>query len=209
MDKLALTKGIEVESTQKYPNPYTKQQLRAMQRFSANQCSKIANSAYDVFINYRRSDGKRTIAPLLHDYLVNLGVKPFLDTIGMKPGHGLFDHIDEAIHGCKVGVAILSPGYCDSYFCLHELALLRESKKRVVPIFYDIKPSQLLVKDSACYPHNVLRRFRLAVEETKYTVGLTFDSSNGDWSELLRKASDAVLMNLREVEDEENRIRLR
>ncbi|XP_061356879.1 probable 2' cyclic ADP-D-ribose synthase BdTIR [Gastrolobium bilobum] len=170
-----------------------------MQRFSANRFSKIANSAYDVFINYRRIDSQKTIAPLLHEYLVNLDVKPFMDTIDMKPGHRLFDHIDEAIHGCKVGVAVLSPGYCDSYFCLHELALLSEYKKRVVPIFYDIKPSELLVKDSACYPHNVLRRFSSALEETKYTVGLTFDSSKGDWSELLRKASDAVLMNLLEV----------
>ena len=150
-----------------------------MQRFLANQCCKISKPAYDVFINHCRIDSKRTIAPLLYDHLMNLEIRPFLDTIHMKPGHKLFHHIDKAIHGCNVGVAVLSPSYCDSYFCLYELALLRECNKRVVPIFYDIKPSQLRVKDNACYPPQVLRRFSSALEETKNTVGVTFDSLKG------------------------------
>ncbi|KAE9591755.1 putative TIR domain-containing protein [Lupinus albus] len=128
-------------------------------------------------------------------------VKSFLDSMNMKPGDKLFDHIDKAIVGCKVGVAVFSPRYCDSYFCLHELALLMENKKRVVPIFFDVKPSQLLVKDNGTRSLKQLQRFRFALEEAKNTVGLTFDSFNGDWSELLRDASNAVIMNLVEVEE--------
>ena len=97
----------------------------------------------------------------------------------MKPGDKLFDHIDKAILGCKVGVAVFSPSYCESYFCLHELALLIESKKRIVPIFYDVKPSELQVNDDRSRPAVELHRFRLALEEAKYTVGLSYDSSKG------------------------------
>lgn len=97
----------------------------------------------------------------------------------MKPGDKLFDKIDSAIRGCKVGVAVFSPRYCDSYFCLHELALMMESNKKVIPIFCDIKPSQLCVVDNGQCPSEKLQRFRLALEEAKNTVGLTFNSSKG------------------------------
>ncbi|XP_029125214.1 TMV resistance protein N-like [Cajanus cajan] len=174
-----------------------------MQRLPATLCRKIARPACDVFINHRGIDTKRNIAGLLYDRLTKVRVKSFLDSMNMKPGDRLFDHIDRAILGCKVGVAVFSPRYCDSYFCLHELALLMESKKRVVPIFYDVKPSQLVVKDNGTCPAKELQRFSLALEEAKYTVGLTFDPLKGDWSEILRDASDAVIVNLMEVEEEE------
>lgn len=54
-----------------------------------------------------------------------------------------------------------------------------ESKKRVIPIFWDVKPSQLLVKDNGTCSVEELQRFSLALEEAKYTVGLAFDSSTG------------------------------
>lgn len=97
----------------------------------------------------------------------------------MRPGDRLFDKINSAIHNCKVGIAVFSPRYCESYFCLHELALITESKKRMVPIFCDVKPSELRVKDNGSCPAEDLRRFNLALEEAKFTVGLTFDTTNG------------------------------
>ncbi|QCD84314.1 TMV resistance protein N [Vigna unguiculata] len=178
-----------------------------MQHLPATLCRKLARPACDVFINHRGIDTKRNIAGLLYDSLTRMEVRSFLDSMNMKPGDRLFDHIDRAILGCKVGVTVFSPRYCDSYFCLHELALLMESKKRVVPIFYDVKPSQLVVKDNGTCPSKHLQRFSLALEEAKYTVGLTFDSLKGDWSEILRDASDAVMMNLLEVEEERKNLK--
>ncbi|KAL5151237.1 TMV resistance protein N [Glycine soja] len=178
-----------------------------MQRLPAKMIAKIARPACDVFINHRGIDTKRNVSGLLYDNLTRMGVRSFLDSMNMKPGDRLFDHIDRAILGCKVGVAVFSPRYCDSYFCLHELALLMESNKRVVPIFYDVKPSQLVVKDNGTRSPKELQRFSLALEEAKNTVGLTFDSLNGDWSEWLRNASDAVIMNLLEVEEERKHAR--
>ncbi|KAB1202078.1 TMV resistance protein N [Morella rubra] len=157
----------------------------------------------DVFINHRGIDTKKQISGLLHDRLSGMGLTPFLDCRSMKPGDKLFDKIDAAIRDCKVGVAVFSPRYCDSYFCLYELALLVESKKRVVPIFCDVKPSQLRLEDNGTCPEKELQRFGRALEEAaKNTVGLTFDSLRGDWSEFLMSASDAIAKNLLEVDEE-------
>lgn len=150
-----------------------------MKRLPAMLGRKIARPACQVFINHRSIDTKRNVAGLLYDHLTKMGVRSFLDSMNMKAGDRLFDHIDKAMLGSKVGVAVFSPRYCDSYFCLHELPLLMESKKRVVPIFYDVKPSLLQVKDNGACPAKEIRRFSLALEEAKYTVGLTFDSLNG------------------------------
>ncbi|KAK9269189.1 hypothetical protein L1049_000958 [Liquidambar formosana] len=157
----------------------------------------------DVFINHRGIDTKRTVASLLYHHLTWLNLRPFLDDKNMKPGDKLFEKINGAIRGCKIGVAVFSPSYCQSYFCLHELALFMESKKKVIPIFCDIKPSELRVMDNGIYPSSELKRFRWALEEAKYTVGLTFNSSKGNWTDVVTSASDIVIESLMEIEDEE------
>ncbi|XVF87532.1 hypothetical protein PTKIN_Ptkin18bG0127800 [Pterospermum kingtungense] len=156
----------------------------------------------DIFINHRGIDTKRSIAELLYDHVLRMGLRPFLDSRDMKPGDRLFEKINPAIGNCKLGVAIFSPHYCDSYFCLHELALLMESQKRVIPIFCDMKPSQLQVKDYGISSQKQLQGFIWAIEEAKYTVGLTFDTSTGDWSNFLNNVTDAIIKNLVELEEE-------
>ncbi|KAF8391381.1 hypothetical protein HHK36_023685 [Tetracentron sinense] len=155
-----------------------------------------------VFINHRGVDTKRSVAGLLYDHLTRLRLHPFLDSKSMKPGDKLFPNIDSAIKSCKIAVAVFSPRYCESYFCLHELALIMETKKKVIPIFCDVKPSQLCVVGNGIYPAKELQRFNWALEEVKLTVGLTFDSVKGDWSDLVEIATDSVIQGLIEVEEE-------
>lgn len=149
------------------------------QVFRQNRLRNRAIKPCDVFINHRGIDTKRKVVTLLYDHLSRRNLRPFLDNKNMKPGDKLFDNINRAIRNCKVGVAVFSPTYCQSYFCLHELALMMETKKKVIPIFCDIKPSQLLVIDDGKCSANELRRFSWALEEAKFTVGLTFDSLKG------------------------------
>ena len=85
----------------------------------------------DVFINHRGVDTKKTVAALLYDRLIRGNFRPFLDYRNLKPGEKLFDELHGAIRQCKVGVAVFSPRYCESYFCLHELAMIIESNKKV------------------------------------------------------------------------------
>ncbi|KAI3498804.1 hypothetical protein L1887_34588 [Cichorium endivia] len=157
----------------------------------------------DVFINHRGIDTKKNVAGLLYNHLMRLRLRPFLDSRNMKPGDKLFNKIDTAISGCKVGVAVFSPRYCQSYFCLHELARIMDAKKKVIPVFCDVKPSELMVKDHWRCSKQELDRFQSALEEAKYTVGLSFNSSNGDWPGFLMTATEAIIENMIEVEEEE------
>ncbi|XP_042489032.1 TIR-only protein-like [Macadamia integrifolia] len=157
----------------------------------------------DVFISHQGTDTKRTAAGLLYDRFKLLQLHPFFDSKSMKPGDKLFDKIGAAIVGCKVGVLIFSPNYCSSYFCLHELALLMECNKKVIPIYWDVNASDLKVVDNGNYTAEELKRFRWAVEEAKQFVALTFDSRSGDWSEFLTSTNDIVVRSLIELEEEE------
>ncbi|KAG6664603.1 TIR-only protein-like [Carya illinoinensis] len=158
----------------------------------------ILQHPHQVFINHRGPDTRRNISGLLYDHLLRLGLRPFLDYRNMKAGEKLQEKINSAIRDCKVGVLVFSPRYCESLFCLHELALLMEYKKSVVPIFYNVKPSELRVGDyiydgTGCrISEKDLERFSRALEEAKNIVGLRFDSSRGYWSEFIRIASDAI-----------------
>ncbi|PKA52636.1 hypothetical protein AXF42_Ash001617 [Apostasia shenzhenica] len=119
----------------------------------------------------------------------------------MEPGDKLYDSIHSAIHRCRLGIAILSPRYCESFFCLHELAMLIESRKKLIPIFCDIKPSELHIVDDCNLPPEKMERFTTALQEVRYTVGLTFDSNNGNWSDLVSRTADIVINCLSEELD--------
>ncbi|RLM87050.1 toll/interleukin-1 receptor-like protein [Panicum miliaceum] len=111
--------------------------------------------AYDVFINHRGADTRHTLARQLYDRLLQLSggrVRPFLDNVSLRPGDRLVARIDEGISQCKVAVAIFSEGYLDSAFCLHELASLVEARKVIVPIFYGVKPSGLVLPPAVVEP---------------------------------------------------------
>lgn len=154
--------------------------LNIIKRQMAYQKARpTSHPACDVFINHRGIDTKRSIASLLYHQLLLSRIPSFLDNKNMKPGDKLFENIDSAILGCKIGVAVFSPRYCQSYFCLHELALMMESGKKVIPIFCDVKPSELRVSDNKICSGSEIKRFGYAIEEAKNTVGLAFNTTKG------------------------------
>ncbi|CAM0906327.1 unnamed protein product [Alopecurus aequalis] len=166
--------------------------------------SVAGEDRYDVFINHRGVDTKRTVARLLYDRLAQDGIRGFLDNMSMRPGDRLEERISAGIRECSVAVAIFSPSYCDSEYCLRELAMLVESRKAIIPIFYNIKPSDLIlpqaIADSDVYLPRDLERFKFALREAKNTVGITYDSATGDMAELVTAAADAVVYNIEKME---------
>ncbi|KAI4368249.1 hypothetical protein MLD38_016826 [Melastoma candidum] len=151
---------------------------------------QIPKPPCDVFIPHRGVETKRNVAGLLHEYLGLNGLSSFLDCKTLMPGQRLSYEIRQAVHQCKVGVPIFSPRYCESWHCMYELALLTESGKGLVPIFWDIEPSQLQVPGHF-RPRDV-KRFASALDKARDTVGITFNSSTGDWAKLLGDTHEAV-----------------
>jgi len=121
----------------------------------ANLLASSSNSsgnkaAYEVFINHRGPDTKLSIAGHLYNHLHKLGVQVFLDQEEMEKGDFFTSQIAAAIQAASIHIAIFSPGYADSEWCLNELLLMMESegskesdRSTIIPIFYGVKPTDL------------------------------------------------------------------
>ncbi|XP_074567903.1 putative 2' cyclic ADP-D-ribose synthase BdTIR [Curcuma longa] len=169
--------------------------VAATRKAKAPECTP----GVDVFLSHRGVDTKSSVAGLLYERLVQMNIRPFLDNRSMEPGDKLYECINAGIRQSKVGVAIFSPRYCDSVFCLHELAMMVEANKKLIPVFCDVKPSDLVVcGDPSTHSPEDLRRYNRAITEAKRTVGLNFDSKNGNWSELVSRTVNIVLKCLEE-----------
>jgi len=115
---------------------------------------------YDVFINHRGPDVKKTFASHLYHRLSAHGLRVFLDQEVLQKGDNLTPQIKGAIRTASVQIAIFSTNYCQSRWCLDELLLMLESGSTVIPIFYNVKPSELrwTEGDNGVYTR-VLRKF--------------------------------------------------
>ena len=98
---------------------------------------------YDVFINHRGPDVKRTFVAHLDAALRRNGFRPFLDAKEIEKGRHVFNSIDKALKDACVHVAIFSKGYAESKYCLNELCDMLKSGKDILPIFYHVKPEDL------------------------------------------------------------------
>jgi hypothetical protein len=102
---------------------------------------------FDVFLNHRGPDVKGGFASHLHQALQEAGCRPFLDKPALEKGQHGQKKIYEALGCASVHVAIFSEHYADSDYCLDELCAMLESKKLIIPVFYDVSPSVLRCED--------------------------------------------------------------
>jgi hypothetical protein len=100
-------------------------------------------SQYDVFLNHRGPDVKKTFVSHLNKALRQAGCDPFLDAKSLVKGQNALHSINEALIGARVHVAILSPCYAESKYCLNELCDMLESRKPLIPVFYNVEPQNL------------------------------------------------------------------
>ena len=100
-------------------------------------------SSYDIFLNHRGPDVKNTFASYLYRRLVQQGLRVFLDRSELKEGLNFNSQIQAAIRTASVHVAIFSPRYAESKWCLDELLQMFESGAPIIPVFYHVKPGEL------------------------------------------------------------------
>ena len=145
---------------------------------------------YDVFINHRGPDVKKTFVAHLYAALNNWGIKcqPFLDAEDIRYGHDVFEEIDKALKGACVHVAIFSKGYAESIYCLDELCAMLESERRIIPVFYDIEAANLRRPDDGPYMEAFIKHKKR---------GRTEKISR--WKEALHKVADYRAFRMDEV----------
>jgi len=105
------------------------------------------NYVFDVFINHRGPDVKQSLATDLYNSLCKHDLRVFLDQRELQEGEYITPQIDSAVRTASVHIAIFSPGYAYSKWCLDELVLMVEtmskSKSTIIPVFYGVEPAEL------------------------------------------------------------------
>lgn len=103
------------------------------------------NDYHDVFINHRGLDVKKTFASHLYYRLHSCKLRVFLDQQELQGVNSFPSEIEDAIRTASVHVAIFSPRYAESERCLNELLLILESGAPVIPVYYHVRPAELLM----------------------------------------------------------------
>ncbi|CAN6722885.1 unnamed protein product [Malus baccata var. baccata] len=101
---------------------------------------------YDVFISFRGEDTRLGITSHLHAALLQKKIETYID-YRLQKGEEIGPALLEAIEKSTLSVIIFSQNYASSRWCLDELVHILECKKRyghmVIPVFYDINPSDV------------------------------------------------------------------
>jgi hypothetical protein len=158
---------------------------------------------YDVFLNHRGPDVKRTFVGHLYDALCAAGFHPFLDKESLIMGEPSGKAMKEALSRADVHVAIFSKGYAESRHCLQELHDMLESRKLILPVFYDVEVAHLsrpydgpfaegLRQHKKQGRHQDVERWETALAKVADLQGFRLVECNGDEAQLKRRIVLAV-----------------
>ncbi|KAH0698792.1 hypothetical protein KY284_013007 [Solanum tuberosum] len=99
---------------------------------------------YDVFMSFRGEDTRKTFTDQLYKALVDEGYRTFRDDNEIERGEDIKSELDKAIHSSKSSIIILSKNYATSSWCLDELVMILENKRKrghaILPVFYYVDP---------------------------------------------------------------------
>ena len=102
---------------------------------------------YDVFLSFRGEDTRMNFTDHLSHALTKAGFRTFRYDELILNGEDLYSKILQAIQGSRIFLIVLSKNYASSLICLDELVKILECRRRsnqtVVPIFYDVSPSDV------------------------------------------------------------------
>ncbi|GLJ33364.1 hypothetical protein SUGI_0671230 [Cryptomeria japonica] len=161
------------------------QQNQELNAFSgidpAGKRRRVSESSkmFDVFINHRGPDVKQTLATQLYNSFERLGIRAFLDSEEKELGNSFPSTIETAILSAKVHIAIFSIRYAQSPWCLAELVLMLQSEAKIIPVFYQVKPSDLRYIEKGAYAQAFIEYRQ---------KGRYLDKLN-DWKEALQSLS--------------------
>ncbi|KAG0563344.1 hypothetical protein KC19_8G023000 [Ceratodon purpureus] len=152
---------------------------------------------YDVFINHRGPDVKKTFVAHLNAALRRNGFRPFLDAKDIGQGRHVFKSIDKALKGASVHVAVFSKRYAESKYCLNELCDMLRSGQVILPVFYGVNAEDLRWIENGPlkkgFEKHVKRGRTEEIEKWKEALrkvadyrGFRLDEVNGDEEQLIR-----------------------
>ncbi|KAG5535870.1 hypothetical protein RHGRI_023592 [Rhododendron griersonianum] len=121
---------------------------RLLDYSSLRICSMaVAGCAYDIFLSFRGKDTRKTFTDHLYVALVQAGCHTFRDDDEIVRGEDIESELQKAIEQSRISIVVFSKTYACSRWCLEELVKILHHKKtsrhEVLPIFYDVDPSDV------------------------------------------------------------------
>ncbi|VVA29073.1 PREDICTED: TMV resistance [Prunus dulcis] len=102
---------------------------------------------HDVFQSFRGADTRRGfMSHLDHELRYRQTIKTFKDDRDLEIGATISPELLTAIEESHLAIIVLSPNYASSPWCLDELSKIlecMEDTNRILPIFYDVDPSDV------------------------------------------------------------------
>ncbi|XP_059073014.1 disease resistance protein RPV1 [Cryptomeria japonica] len=163
--------------------------------------------SYDVFINHRGPDVKKTLAEAIYRHLSAFNLRVFLDQKELRTGDFLPAAIQHALATCKIHIAIFSPGYAESPWCLAELSFMLKTRAEVIPVFYDVQPSQARYIQTGPYAKafedyhrkkridlHIVEKWKEDLHTASFFSGLVHDTSKDEEHILLKSIVNRVVV---------------
>ncbi|XP_058193286.1 disease resistance protein RPV1-like [Rhododendron vialii] len=98
---------------------------------------------WDVFLSFRGEDTRHGFTDRLYKALLVEGVRAFRDNEGTSKGDEIAPSLVDAIHDSAAAIAVVSPSYASSRWCLEELATICECRRLLIPVFFNVDPSHV------------------------------------------------------------------
>lgn len=133
---------------------------------------------WDVFLSFRGADTRDIFTEHLYAELERNGVRVFRDNDGLRSGDSLDPTLFEAIEDSAASIAIISPNYASSRWCLEELTKICECSaeyRLILPVFYGVDPSDVRRQTGPFEAHFLKHKSRYGEEVV------------GKWREAMRK----------------------
>ncbi|KAL6130592.1 hypothetical protein ACLB2K_068971 [Fragaria x ananassa] len=117
------------------------------QESSSSNGGAAHNCRYHVFLSFRGEDTRKTFTDHLYTAFKDQGFRTFRDDEELEKGEDINPGFEKAIQQSRSSVIVFSSDYASSSWCLNELLMILERKRTsdhvVLPVFYNVDPSQV------------------------------------------------------------------
>ncbi|PON38679.1 TIR-NBS-LRR-like protein [Parasponia andersonii] len=114
---------------------------------SSSSIFNLEKHEHDVFISFRGQDTRKTFTSHLIAALRRYQIETYFDEDTLERGDEISQALGEAIQRSKIAIIVFSENYASSSWCLGELLHIlkchKAKKQVVIPIFYNIDPSDV------------------------------------------------------------------